>query len=294
MRRINWVTGGRVSSNWAYGVNCRNLISKLHNYSHEIDLNIDVCQIVVFFDILIMQKLMLNFPKAKKVLRLSGIRPFNVLKARKIDYRKISDKADWIVSVGGSSPSDLFDNQSNISLIPNSVNTSVFNDTGYVKPKEFTVGFSGNISTPEQREWKGYNLVEIAAKQSNVKLLTALRGKFEIPHEDMVKKFYHKISCLVQMSISEGCSNTISEALACGLPIITYKGPGYHTNEMVDDENIMFCYKRELEYISKCINLLKNDNEYWNRLHENGQKFVRENQDLNIISKQWEEVFKKL
>jgi glycosyltransferase involved in cell wall biosynthesis len=291
VRRINWITGGHLSTNWAYSTNAKRLITRLYNYSHDIDLNVDVCDIVVFFDILLMQKNLIHFPKAKKILRLSGERPFDVLKKKKIDYKKIADKADAIISVN-SSLASLFDKKSNIYIIPNSVNLKLFNSDGYVPPKEFTIGFAGNISTDAQKEWKGYNLVLETTKQLNLPLITALRGNLEFKHQNMKKEFYNKISCLILPSISEGCSNTISEALACGIPVITCLNRCYHSQEMTQGRNIVYC-DRTVFNISNCVRFLQ-DPKVWKNISESGQEFVRKNQDINIISKQWEEAIKKL
>jgi len=298
MRRINWITGGHLSTNWAYSTNAKRLTTRLYNYSHETDLNIDVCNIVVFFDILLMQKHIINFPKAKKILRLSGERPFDILKKKKIDYKKIADKADAIISVN-SSLASMFDKKTNVYVIPNSVNLKLFNSDGYIPPKEFTIGFSGNVSNDIQKEWKGYNLVLETAKRLNLPLITALRGNLEIKHQNMKKEFYNKISCLLHPSISEGCSNVVGEALACGIPVILYDtingdGKGFHQEKLQHYNNCIFC-DRKIDDICWVIKHLINSYPFmWKNISENGQKFVREHQDINIISKQWEEVIKKL
>ena len=292
MRRINWITGGRVSENWAYQNNSKNLIRKLYNYTHELDLDIDVCDIVVFFDILLMQRNILNFPKAKKILRLGGIRPFDILKSRKTDCEKLIKKANAIISVNNGLLGVLPENQSNTYVIPNSVNMKTFNSDGYEPPKKFTIGFSGNVSNDEQKEWKGYNLVLETAKQMDLPLKTALRSRFEIKHCNMKRDFYNKISCLILPSTSEGCSNVVAEALASGVPVIINRDNSFHSNNLIEGQNIIYC-DRNVFSICNCIKFLQ-DETHWKTLSENGQKFIQEYQDLNIISKQWEEVIKKL
>jgi glycosyltransferase involved in cell wall biosynthesis len=292
MKRINWQTGGKVSTNWAYGINCMNLTSKLTNYSHEIDLDIDVCDIVVFYDILLMKKQLVNFHKAKKILRLGGPQPFEILKSKNTDINELVKRADAIVSVSQYLTSFL--DHPNISVIPNSVNFKYFNPDGYKPPNEFTIGFVGNVSNQTQRHLKGYDYVEVAAKKLNIPFKKALRDRFEIPNKEMAKKFYNHISCLVLPSVSkEGCSNAVGEALASGVPVIICdETPSYHTENMTDRHDILFC-KRDVDDICYCIEELHNPLT-WTRLSENGLEFVKEHQNLDIIAKQWEEVFKKL
>jgi glycosyltransferase involved in cell wall biosynthesis len=293
MRNINWLTGGQVSVNWAYGNNCKNLIKKLSNtYQNDTDNNIDVYDIVVFFDILLMNRNIINFPKAKKILRLGGIRPLMILENKKVNYQKIVEKADAVISV-----SDYllqFIEHPNATVIPNSVDFNIFNTNNYKKPDVFTVGFVGNISNNEQKKWKGYNLLKQACDNLKIPFKQAVRDELEIRNENMKKEFYNNISCLVLPSYSEGCSNSVSEALACGIPtILCNELSNYHTENMVSKESILFC-KRDIDNISHHIEMLKNNNDLWTKLHINGPLFVNKNQNINIISDKWKEVLGKV
>jgi len=287
LKTINWITGGNISNNWAYGTNTKRLISKLTNYEHQIESYVDVFDIVVFFDILLMQKHHTHFPSAKKILRLSGIRPFEVLKDKKINYKNLIKESDCVVCTN-KYLSDITHHK-NKKIIPNSVDTSIFNNSCYKPPKQFTIGFSANISNDKQKDWKGYDLVLYAVKKMNLNFKIACRSKFEIRHQNMTIDFYNQISCLILPSISEGCSNTVSEALACGVPVILCnQNPSYHTENMIDGHNILFC-NRTLDSICDCVRLAQ-EQDTWNKLSKNGQTFIQDNQDLNKVSKQWEEI----
>ncbi len=284
MKQINWITGGKISTNWAYGTNARKLINKLPNYIHHIDGEADVYDIVVFFDILLMEKHIKHFPSSKKILRLSGERPFIKLLHKKIDYLKTSNKADVVISV-----SDWIlkyvNNKDNVYVIPNSVDLKMFNSNNYTAPNIFTIGFSGNISNAEQKMFKGYDIVKETCEKYNINLFVASRTINEIEHKSMKLLFYDNISCLLHPSISEGCSNTISEALACGIPVISH-----FPHLKKDSKSVVIC-ERDVDNIKQCIDSVKHN---WKELSINGQKFIKENQDLDIISKQWEEIIEKL
>ena len=177
----------------------------------------------------------------------------------------------------------------NKKIIPNSVDASLFNSDNYTQPEQFTIGFSGNIANDKQKEWKGYYLFLYAVKKMNLNFKITSRSKTEIKHQNMTQDFYHQISCLILPSISEGCSNTVSEALACGIPVILCnENPSYHTENMIDGHNILFC-ERTINSVCNCIRLVQ-DQVMWKRLSKNSQLFIRENQDLNVVSNIWKEV----
>lgn len=284
MKTINWITGGAISNNWAYGTNTRRLISKLTNYNHQID-NFEIgCDIVVFFDVLLMEKYHRQFPLAEKILRLSGIRPFTKLKINKKD---LINHADCVVCTNKYLSDIIY--HYNKKIIPNSIDISLFNSDNYTHPEQFTVGFSGNIANDKQKEWKGYDLFLYAVKKMNLNFKITSRNIDEIKHQNMTKDFYHQISCLILPSISEGCSNTVSEALACGIPVILCnENPSYHTENLIDGYNILFC-ERTLNSVCNCIRLAQ-DQVMWKRLSDNSQSFIRENQALDVVVEQWKEV----
>jgi glycosyltransferase involved in cell wall biosynthesis len=286
LKTINWITGGTISDNWAYGNNARNLISKLPNYEHGLDNNKDSYDIVVFFDILLFHRYYNNFPKSKKILRLGGIRPFERLKKQNVNSDELGNKADIIVSVSEHLLENINTKTQKVTIF-NGVNLDLFNSNNYIKPNTFVIGFSGNISNEEQKEFKGYNIVNDFCSSYDVPYLIASKGKREILNREMKARFYNNISCLLHPSIYEGCSNTISEALACGVPVIS---TAKHSDKLIQGHNIVIC-ERTIESIVECVKYVKNN---WENLSKNGQEFIKQNQDLNLIAKQWEEIIGKL
>ena len=111
-------------------------------------------------------------------------------------------------------------------------------------PEEFTVGAVGNFSTQPFDEWKGFGRYIVpACKLAGVKLrwcgwegrahsLPDVDG--EQVSLDRMNDWYRGLSCLVSMSVSEGCSGVVFEAMATGLPVLSTK-VGWH-GEMCSDE----------------------------------------------------------
>lgn len=94
--------------------------------------------------------------------------------------------------------------------------------------RPFTVGFAGN-AIGSRAELKGLPLVREAVKTfgDRVRLVTCLKDtRTALPHEEM-PSFFANIDLYAQPSDSEGCSNSVIEALACGVPCVIGK-VGYH------------------------------------------------------------------
>lgn len=94
----------------------------------------------------------------------------------------------------------------------------------------------------------------------------------------------------VGMVTTHNCSNTLMEACACGVPIITTACAGYHGEQMVDGENVLFC-ERSTESITECINKLINDKNLYNKLCKGSRKFAEDHHDINVIAKKYNEIF---
>jgi len=98
-------------------------------------------------------------------------------------------------------------------LIMNGVDLDLFTPQPF--PDEFTVGWAGNPDI--HNTIKNYALVRDACNAVQVPLVCA---DGSIPYEEMTEKFYSRISCLILASTSEGTSNPVLEAMACGKPVI--------------------------------------------------------------------------
>lgn len=142
-------------------------------------------------------------------------------------------------------------------LIPNGVDTKKFSPGK--PPKRFTVGYVGGV-LPSHRDFhKGFShLVNPACEKTDIKLVCASSNiKHRVKFEKM-PEFYRQCSCLLLPTISEGCSNSIMEAMACGLPVLTTRTAGYHGEACKDKDNIIFVERDTKDIIQKLTWLKEN------------------------------------
>jgi len=171
-------------------------------------------------------------------------------------------------------------------LIPNGLNL----DEWKPKEKPFIAGFCANISSAQYSQYKGYDLVKEACENLGIELRTALYKDQQIPHDRMMQDFYYQIDCIVHPTLGEGCSNTLMEACACGVPIITTREAGYHGEMMEDNLNVLFC-ERTVDSIKSKLSLLKNNPIIRKRLSVEARIFAESHHNIITIAKQYEEIF---
>ncbi len=176
-------------------------------------------------------------------------------------------------------------------LIPNMVDLNHFEPKP--KPKEFTVGYIGRNNSRiarDQKGWEIFNYVkEILEGEVKVKMATNTQNK--LPYEKM-PEFYNSINCLILPSHSEGHSNTINEAMACGLPVISTK-VGWHGENCKDRENILFCVRSVYDILNK-VRYLQENPRTAHRIGTEARKFVEEHITPQKIGKQWEDLFNEI
>jgi len=180
----------------------------------------------------------------------------------------------------------------NTIMIPNGLDLDYWS---YEEPytDDFVVGFCGNISNDFYRDYKGYDYVLQATKKAGVRLKTALFGNKQIPHEKMRDDFFHKITVLIHPTKGEGCSNTIMEALACGVPVLTTKSAGFHAEYLTDFENVIFI-ERDTNDIYEKLVYLKKHPKVLLKLSIEGRIFAECFHNIKEISKEYKRVFDKL
>lgn len=180
-------------------------------------------------------------------------------------------------------------------LIPNGINLDQWKPNMERKKNkddhEFTVGFCGNISGEIYRNYKGYDFVEEACYNLGVKLNTALYKNNQIPHDRMMQDFYYQIDCIVHPTLGEGCSNTLLEACACGVPVITTREAGFHGEMMEHENNVLFC-ERTTRSIQDMILKIKRSPSLADKLSRNARKFAEAHHDVKVIARQYEKIFR--
>lgn len=228
----------------------------------------------------------------KTIARLGGNRTFEVSPDRKEEYTWVMGKCFALIVTNERLREIAEKANKNVYLIPNGLNLDhwEFILRKGSTDKTLIVGFVGNISTVQKSLYKGHEITESVCLKLGFLLKEALYKNKQIPHDQMQKKFYGKIDVLVLLTDGEGCSNTIMEALACGVPVITTKEAGFHGEKMIHEENILFCEKtkRKLEEI---LLRLAEDSKLVQKLSVNGRKFAEENHDIKKIAKEYRRVF---
>lgn len=87
-----------------------------------------------------------------------------------------------------------------------------------------------------------------------------------VPHDD-VPMYLSAADVYVLPTLAEGCSNSIVEAMACGLPIVSSNLP--FNFDIIDSDNAILVDPIDLDRISEAIKRLKDDPELRNRLSNN-------------------------
>ncbi len=177
--------------------------------------------------------------------------------------------------------------QKEIFILPNGCDIEKFKPT---EKNEFILGWNGRAGTPPERVIKGYNFYKKVRDHLKYPYLE-LDGKNRIPFDEL-PNFYDKISLLVLPSNCEGCSNTINEALASGVPVLAFKC-GWHGEVMEEfDDGIIWIERNYLDIAMK-IKYLKENPKYLKELSKNARKFA-ERHSWEIISEEYRKAFRRM
>lgn len=175
-------------------------------------------------------------------------------------------------------------------MVPNGVNTALFG-LGDRQHSKKVVGFAGNI-TGERNQLKGYGVAEEGARLAQMTLATTT-SEIPIPHAKM-PDWYHRLFAYCQPSESEGCSNSVMEAMACGLPCLIVEGVGYHGEVCRDgikheDGEVVFV-RRDDHHIASRLRLLAANPYLYERVSHNARAFA-EVHGWRHIARKMNEVF---
>lgn len=189
-----------------------------------------------------------------------------------------------------------FRNNEKTFLIPNGVDLDVFKPPvreSDPKRRTFTIGFAGNIWGMGM-EYKGYKYF-VQAEISLYGLVESkkfLHAHNQIPHNEMPEKFYHQIDCLVLPSQGEGCSNVVTEALACGVAVLTTP-VGFHGERLTDGENCLFIKRDSADIVQK-VKMLINDRALLEKIKFNARLFAEQNHDIKETAANYDRVFREV
>lgn len=142
-------------------------------------------------------------------------------------------------------------------LIPNGVDVNKF----HPRPNHWrrhVVGMAANIHGP-RASLKGVDLVQGACDRLGVELRIIDNKDARLDHDE-VPGWLRRLTIYAQPSEAEGCSNSVMEAMSCGLPVLICRGVGYH-GEKCTDKQVVFV-ERTVDSIAAAIDRLISDSGY--------------------------------
>lgn len=291
---VSWLLRNEIHRGWAYANNTYRLMKELRHLRHTVNRTDEATDVAVHFDPLFHEwSEMKGLRGRRNVLRLGGPRPlarqFRGRVAERSDYLRRFDaiialNAD-LAAIGRMSGVPTY-------LVPNGIDLAEWAPVHDPDAAGFTVGYAANLTSDEERRLKGFDFVEEACGDLGLPLMALRKGESQIPHERMREDFFGRISCLVHPVAEgkEGSSNTIMEALACGVPVVTTRDCGYHAAFLADGEDVLFA-GRDAGSIARALTRLAGDRELRRRLSENGRRFAEHHHDIRKIAREYENVF---
>jgi len=194
-----------------------------------------------------------------------------------------------------------------IGIIYNGVNI------GFFRPKEKDEKVFTIVSTSRLIERKGINhlidaFINLEKENNNIKLIIAGDGDLKESLENKVKEnniddkvefwgkvkkedvliAYQESDVFVLPSLNEGMSNSLLEAMASGLAVITTDVGG--TKELVDEDNGMIIEKEFSESIFESLKILLSNNELLNKMKRNSREKT-EKMSWNIVANKYLEIY---
>lgn len=177
----------------------------------------------------------------------------------------------------------------NIALTENGVDTNLFSPTMSIKTaqdKPLVLGFSGSKEIAKHDYLKGYSeFIEPLNALPNVEvMLLGGRGENQVKREDM-PALYNQIDLYICASSSEGFSQSVLEASACGRGILSTRVGG--CEDLIEEGRNGYFIDRNLEQIKTVVSKLEADRQHVKSLGENNRRVVIENYSWRIKAKEW-------
>ena len=212
-------------------------------------------------------------------------------------------------------------NRNKIVKIPNVIDQSEFYpfDEKTREQVRKDLGFSGEtIATFTGRlvEGKGIGVLlaawkKVAVDFNDICLFILGQGPFEKPSKELcqelgleekvrfiglvndVRNYLAMSDIFVFPSFHEGFPNSVLEAMACGLPVISTRIGGV-VDVIKNGENGLLVEPGNAEQLADALKKLISDTEYASSLGKTALKTVRENYDINVIANRYVELYEKL
>jgi len=284
---VNWILNQERGRGWAYANSVERIRENQPFFKHYTN-NETAKDVSIYLDALIYED-SLKVGR-RKMLRIGGPRPLWRLHGGDVNQRNaFLQQFDGLIALNEEIYQIAKMSDVETALIPNGLDLQQWPYNYSTRNTRFVVGFTANVTSKQERNIKGYDLVAQACKELGVPLLSLQKGVNQIANSDMQGEFYSKIDCLVHpvLEAKEGSSNTIMEALACGVPVITTTAAGFHGERLSADTNVLFVTRTKVS-IKNAILRLMNSPALRLELSKNGRAFCEDNHDIKRIAKQYE------
>ncbi|MDH3459684.1 MAG: glycosyltransferase family 4 protein [Burkholderiaceae bacterium] len=177
----------------------------------------------------------------------------------------------------------------NIALTENGVDTELFSPKKPVNIDPRTplvLGFSGSKDIPKHDYLKGFSeFIEPLSAIPNVQIMVlGNRGERQVQREDM-PALYNQIDLYICASTSEGFSQSVLEASACGRGVLSTRVGG--CEDLIQEGCNGFFIPRDLERIKTVVARLEADRGLVASLGENNRRVACDRYSWNTRVKDW-------
>ena len=177
----------------------------------------------------------------------------------------------------------------NLSLTENGVDTTLFTPRGPVggtRERPLVVGFAGSTAIAKHDDLKGFSeLIEPLGRLRNVEV-RALggRGANQVPRVGM-PALYNGIDLYVCASASEGFSQSVLEASACGRAVVSTRVGG--CEDLIDEGANGHLVERHADAIATVVERLEREREQLPRLGARNREIVCERYAWQVRVRDW-------
>ena len=177
----------------------------------------------------------------------------------------------------------------NIVLTENGVDTELFKPTRAISTdqnKPLIIGFSGSKDIPKHDYLKGFSEFILPLNElPNVQVsVLGGRGENQVKRQDM-PALYNQIDLYICASTSEGFSQSVLEASACGRGVISTKVGG--CEDLIAENQNGFFINRNVTEIKQLVTRLETDRLLVKQLGERNRKTIEEKYSWDIRVKDW-------
>ncbi len=177
----------------------------------------------------------------------------------------------------------------NIVLTENGVDTDLFQPTTAVNVERrlpLVLGFSGSKDIAKHDRLKGFSeFIEPLGSLPNVEVMVlGGRGENQVKREHM-PALYNQIDLYICASTSEGFSQSVLEASACGRGVLSTRVGG--CEDLIDDGRNGYFIPRDVDAIKALIVRLEADRPLVRRLGETNRRTVLERYSWSVKVKDW-------